>query len=64
MSKKTLIKQEYEQKIKILKKHNKYYFDEDNPRISDSEYDEIKNDVINLEKKYSFLKNKLKRKFP
>ena len=64
MSKKTLIKQEYEQKIKILKKHNKYYFDEDNPRISDSEYDEIKNDVINLEKKYSFLKKQIETKIP
>ncbi len=55
MEKKEIIKQ-YNKKIKILKTHNKLYFSEDNPEISDSEYDLIKKEVLELEKRYSFLK--------
>ena len=40
-NKKEIIKN-YKKKLNILKKHNKYYFVEDNPKISDSEYDKIK----------------------
>ena len=55
MEKKDIIKK-YNQKIKILKKHNKLYFSNDKPQISDSEYDKIKKEILNLEKKYKFLK--------
>jgi len=48
----------YIEKIKELKKHNKAYFQEDSPIISDKDYDNIKNKILNLEKKYNFLKNK------
>ena len=48
---------EYIKKIGILIKHNKLYFSKDNPIISDAEYDELKKDVIKLEKKFPFLKN-------
>ena len=45
----------YKQKIKELKKHNKLYYDNSEPIISDSEYDKLKNEIIKLEKKYNFL---------
>ena len=46
----------YRKKINLLKKHNKLYFNNDSPIISDSEYDSLKQEIINLEKKNSFLK--------
>ena len=42
--------------LQLLKKHNKLYFLSDNPKISDDEYDQIKNQAFELEKKYPFLK--------
>ena len=48
---------QFRQKIKILKKHNKNYFEDDNPKISDAEYDSLKKEITDLENKYSFLKN-------
>ncbi len=56
MSLKTSIIKEYEKKISLLKKHNKYYFDEDNPKISDAKYDVLKKEIIDLEGKHKFLK--------
>ena len=44
-------------KIKILKKHNDLYFNYDKPRISDSEYDKLKNEILELEKKHPYLKD-------
>jgi len=46
----------YRKKINLLKKHNKLYFNNDSPIISDSEYDSLKKEIVNLEKKNSFLK--------
>ncbi len=48
----------YVNKIHELKKHDKAYYFKDNPIISDRDYDKIKKDVLDLEKKYKFLKNK------
>jgi len=48
----------YLEKIDRLKKFDKAYFDEDKPIISDKDYDHIKQEVIDLEEKYSYLKNK------
>jgi len=48
----------YIKKINELKKNNKAYFEDDKPVISDHEYDKIKNEIFNLEKKYNHLKNK------
>ena len=48
----------YIEKIDRLKKFDKAYFDEDKPIISDKDYDHIKQEVIDLEVKYSYLKNK------
>ena len=55
-NKKAIIK-EHKKKVAEIKKHNKSYFEKDNPKISDAKYDALKNEIINLEKKFSFLKN-------
>ena len=47
----------YINKINELKKHNKAYFRDDNPLISDKDYDDIKGEILDLEKKYKYLKN-------
>jgi len=47
----------HKKNLKILKKHNKNYYINDKPTISDSDYDQIKIDAQNLEKKYPYLKN-------
>ena len=41
-------------KIKILIKHNKYYFKDDSPKISDQEYDNLKKELLNLRKNTHF----------
>ena len=45
----------YKKKLSLLKKHNKLYFNEDKPKISDSEYDNLKSEILDLEKKNKFL---------
>ncbi len=52
--KKEIIK-DFKNKLSILKKHNKLYYINDKPEISDSDYDDIKNNILSLKKKYSFL---------
>ena len=49
----------YKEKVKLIKKHNKSYYGKDSPNITDSAYDDLKNEILNLEKKYIFL-----NKFP
>ena len=44
----------YKEKINQIKKHNKLYFNDDNPKITDSEYDDLKKEIISLEKKIFF----------
>ena len=56
--KKKEIEKFYANKIYELKKHDKAYYLNDDPTVSDSEYDKIKNEILNLEKKHNFLKNK------
>ena len=52
------IRSSYQKKIELLHKHNKLYFEKSNPEISDGDYDNLKTDILKLEKKYSFLKDK------
>tara|TARA_Y100001970_G_C14237483_1_gene862751 strand:+ start:883 stop:2919 length:2037 start_codon:yes stop_codon:yes gene_type:complete len=52
------IEKVYINKINELEKHNKAYFKYDSPNISDSEYDLLKKEIFDLEKKYSYLKSK------
>ena len=51
------IKKKYNIKVKELKLHNKLYFDKNKPKISDFDYDQLKKEILDLEKQYSFLDN-------
>ena len=52
------IEKEYNEKIKRLIKLNKFYYEKNNPIVSDGEYDTLKKDILKLENKYSYLKSK------
>ena len=41
----------FNKKINFLKKHNKLYFTDDNPEISDYDYDNLKKEVELFRKK-------------
>ncbi len=47
----------YRSKIKEFNKHNKLYYDKSNPKISDSDYDDLKKEIYSLENRHDFLKN-------
>ena len=57
MRNKKKILNDYKKKVKYLIEQNKLYYIKDNPKISDQKYDNIKKKVLELEKKFSFLKN-------
>ena len=57
--KKNLIQKEYKKKIKLFSFYNQKYYNENISEISDSEYDQLKKDLIALEEKYKFLKSKI-----
>ncbi len=42
---------EYREKIILIEKLNKAYYQNDKPLVSDAEYDKIKKDILNFEKK-------------
>ena len=52
------IKKIYKIKIDNLKQNNYLYFEKNDPKIDDSEYDKLKKEVLDLEKRYKFLKSK------
>ena len=52
------IEKKYKKKIIELKKYDKAYFEKDQPIVSDKHYDDIKQEILNLEKKYKYLENK------
>ena len=52
------LKKKYQEKIKLLVKYNKYYYENNSPLVDDSEYDNLKIEILDLEKKNSFLKSK------
>ena len=51
------IEKEYLKKIKLFQKYNRYYYDKSNPKVTDSEFDSLKKEIIELEKKHKFLKS-------
>ena len=55
---KNLIKKNYKKKIELLDHYNRKYYNESISEISDSDYDFLKKEVIDLEKKHTFLKDK------
>ena len=53
---------EYKKKIKLLTFYDKFYYDLNNPKIDDGEYDQLKQDLIEFEKQnlnLNLLKNKI-----
>ena len=52
------LKKKYQEKIKLLVKYNKYYYENNSPLIDDNKYDNLKIEILDLEKKNSFLKSK------
>ena len=48
---------EYKKKIKLLVNYNKNYYEASKPLVTDEVYDNLKNSILNLEKKYSFLES-------
>ena len=52
------IEKEYRNKIKLLKKYNEYYYEKSDPKINDFEFDNLKKEILDLEKKHKFLESK------
>ena len=52
------IKQQYLKKIRLFQKYNKHYYDFNEPLVEDSIFDELKIQILALEKKYDFLDHK------
>ena len=48
----------YKKKIDLLKKYNKNYYDLNKALIDDAIYDLLKKEILDLEKRHSFLKHK------
>ena len=52
----------YKLKIAQINRFNKFYYDKSKSIVSDREYDDLKKEIILLEKKYKFLKSKFSPK--
>ena len=52
------INQKYLEKIKLFQKYNKHYYNLNKPIVDDSDFDKLKQEIINLEKKHNFLNHK------
>jgi DNA ligase (NAD+) len=52
------IESNYKKKIKLLTSYNKNYYDVSKPLVSDKEYDDLKNSILTLESKFSYLSSK------
>ena len=46
----------YLEKVKLIEKYNKSYYDKDSPDVSDQKYDELKKETLEIEKKKLILK--------
>ena len=57
MNKKEVLKK-YNKKIKSIDKYNSYYYDKNQPLVDDREYDNLKEEILQLEKNFDFLKSK------
>ena len=52
--KKEQAKELYKRKIKEFKLHNSLYFEKNDPKLTDSDFDKLKSEILELEKKYKF----------
>ena len=48
---------DYLKNINLLKKYNKAYYEQSNPKVTDELYDNLKSEILSLEEKYKFLKS-------
>tara|TARA_B100001250_G_scaffold400667_1_gene411503 strand:- start:2636 stop:4666 length:2031 start_codon:yes stop_codon:yes gene_type:complete len=55
---KNKIKDSYKKKIKLLNSYNKFYYEKSLPKVTDEVYDKLKEEILLLEKKNSYLKSK------
>ncbi len=55
---KKLIKKKYNEKLELLKKYNRKYYNDNISVVTDADYDILKKDIIDSEKKFNFLKSK------
>ena len=56
--KKEQIRDLYKKKIKEFKHHNFLYFEKNNPKLTDGDFDKLKNEILELEKNYKYLNDK------
>ena len=49
------IKKIYLSKVGLYQRYNKHYYDKSKPLVNDYEFDKLKNEIIELEKKYKYL---------
>ena len=54
MNSKKISKKIYLEKIKLLEKCNKYYYQKQKPIVSDQEFDSLKKEIFSLESKYKY----------
>ena len=52
------IKKKYLLKLKNYQYHSKLYYQDSKPTISDTEFDKLKSEILELEESYNFLNNK------
>ena len=51
------IEKDYFEKINLIENYNKNYYDLSSPLVADNIYDELKREILDLEKRYFFLKS-------
>ena len=51
---KSLAKKKYKEKIKQYKKYSKKYFEDNAPIVSDRDFDLLKKEILDLEKRFDF----------
>ena len=56
MNEKSKTINKYKKKINEIKNLNDFYYNKDNPKVTDSEYDKLKKEVLELENKFDYLK--------
>ncbi len=54
MLKSSKAKKEYKEKIKQYKRYSKKYFEDSAPIISDQDFDLLKKEILDLEKRFDF----------
>jgi len=52
------IENKYLEKIRLINEYNKQYYIHSSPLVSDTKYDQLKKEIIELEKKFNFLRSK------